>query len=112
MVKVAGSLQRSSDVMKLVNESMRLPEMQKTMMEMGKGSVHVQQPWRLLCAWVQTSCAHAQLVYPTLANYPCVPLIRQTPQARTAQLPQPLLPPHPCAANRDAEGGADPGDHV
>lgn len=36
MVRVAGSLQKSNDVMKLVNESMKLPELQKTMMEMSK----------------------------------------------------------------------------
>jgi hypothetical protein len=37
MVKVAGSLQKSSEVMKLINESMRLPEMTRSMMEMAKG---------------------------------------------------------------------------
>lgn len=37
MVKVAGSLQRSNEVMRLVNESMRLPEMQRTLMEMSRG---------------------------------------------------------------------------
>lgn len=36
MVKVAGSLQRSGEVMKLVNESMKLPEMSRAMMEMAK----------------------------------------------------------------------------
>ncbi|GBF93578.1 vacuolar sorting-associated protein [Raphidocelis subcapitata] len=36
MVKVAGTLQRSSDVMKLINESMKLPEMQRTMMDMAR----------------------------------------------------------------------------
>lgn len=37
MVKVAGTLQRSTEVMKLVNESLRLPALQRTMMEMSKG---------------------------------------------------------------------------
>ena len=37
MVKVAGSMQRSTEVMKLVSESMKLPEMQRTMMEMARG---------------------------------------------------------------------------
>ena len=37
MVKVAGSLQRSGEVMKLVNESMKLPEMSRAVMEMAKG---------------------------------------------------------------------------
>eukprot|EP00877_Chromochloris_zofingiensis_P006370 jgi/Chrzof1/1987/Cz10g28280.t1 len=36
MVRVAGSLQKSNDVMKLVNDSLKLPDMQKTMMEMSK----------------------------------------------------------------------------
>eukprot|EP00879_Flechtneria_rotunda_P005111 GHRR01005392.1.p2 GENE.GHRR01005392.1~~GHRR01005392.1.p2 ORF type:complete len:160 (+),score=62.34 GHRR01005392.1:735-1214(+) len=36
MVRVSGSLQRSGEVMKLVNDSLKLPEMQKTMYEMSK----------------------------------------------------------------------------
>ncbi|KAI8464989.1 MAG: Snf7-domain-containing protein [Monoraphidium minutum] len=36
MVKVAGSLQKSTDVMKLVNETLKLPEMTRAMMEMAK----------------------------------------------------------------------------
>lgn len=40
MVRVAGSLQKSNDVMKLVNDSLKLPDMQKTMMEMSKGNEH------------------------------------------------------------------------
>ncbi|KAI8474164.1 MAG: Snf7-domain-containing protein [Monoraphidium minutum] len=36
MVKVIGSLQKSTDVMKLVNESLRLPEMTRNMMEMAR----------------------------------------------------------------------------
>lgn len=47
MVRVAGSLQKSNDVMKLVNESMKLPELQKTMMEMSKGVLHVLQRSRM-----------------------------------------------------------------
>ena len=37
MVRVAGTLQRSTEVMKLVNESLKLPQMQRTMMEMSRG---------------------------------------------------------------------------
>eukprot|EP00882_Tetradesmus_deserticola_P016923 GHRQ01018103.1.p1 GENE.GHRQ01018103.1~~GHRQ01018103.1.p1 ORF type:complete len:159 (+),score=84.93 GHRQ01018103.1:253-729(+) len=36
MLRVSGTLQKSSDVMKLVNDSIKLPEMQKTMFEMSK----------------------------------------------------------------------------
>jgi hypothetical protein len=55
MVKVAGTLQRSSEVMKLVNESMKLPEMQRTMMEMskGEGGGGVASPWRRGCVVAQ-----------------------------------------------------------
>jgi hypothetical protein len=45
MLRVSGSLQKSGEVMKLVNESIKLPEMQKTMFEMSKGEG---QAWRLL----------------------------------------------------------------
>jgi charged multivesicular body protein 3 len=38
MVRVAGTLQRSGEVMKLVNESLRMPELQRTMMEMSRGA--------------------------------------------------------------------------
>lgn len=37
MLRVSGTLQKSTDVMKLVNDTLKLPEMQKTMMEMSKG---------------------------------------------------------------------------
>jgi hypothetical protein len=37
MLRVSGSLQKSGEVMKLVNESIKLPEMQRTMFEMSKG---------------------------------------------------------------------------
>jgi hypothetical protein len=37
MLRVSGSLQKSGEVMKLVNETIKLPEMQKTMFEMSKG---------------------------------------------------------------------------
>lgn len=37
MVRVSGSLQKSVDVMKLVNDTLKLPELQRTMMEMSKG---------------------------------------------------------------------------
>jgi hypothetical protein len=37
MLRVAGHLQKSTEVMKLVNDTMKLPEMQKAMMEMSKG---------------------------------------------------------------------------
>jgi len=36
MVRVAGTLSKSNEVMKLVNESLKLPEMQRTMMEMSR----------------------------------------------------------------------------
>lgn len=36
MLRVSGTLQKSSDVMKLVNDTIKLPEMQKTMFEMSK----------------------------------------------------------------------------
>eukprot|EP00878_Enallax_costatus_P002622 GHUV01002806.1.p1 GENE.GHUV01002806.1~~GHUV01002806.1.p1 ORF type:complete len:219 (+),score=48.88 GHUV01002806.1:310-966(+) len=36
MLRVSGTLQKSTDVMKLVNDTLKLPEMQKTMMEMSK----------------------------------------------------------------------------
>jgi charged multivesicular body protein 3 len=43
MLRVSGTLQKSTDVMKLVNDTIKLPEMQKTMFEMSKGAegVHV-----------------------------------------------------------------------
>lgn len=37
MLRVSGSLQKSGEVMKLVNDTIKLPEMQKTMFEMSKG---------------------------------------------------------------------------
>jgi hypothetical protein len=37
MVRVCGSLQKSGEVMRLVNDSLKLPEMQRTMFEMSKG---------------------------------------------------------------------------
>jgi hypothetical protein len=37
MLRVSGTLQKSTDVMKLVNDTLKLPEMQKTMFEMSKG---------------------------------------------------------------------------
>lgn len=40
MLRVSGSLQKSGEVMKLVNDSLKLPEMQKTMFEMSKGETH------------------------------------------------------------------------
>lgn len=36
MIRVAGTLQKSNDVMKIVNDAIKLPEMQKTMMEMSR----------------------------------------------------------------------------
>lgn len=36
MVRVSGTLQKSGEVMKLVNDSLKLPELQKTMFEMSK----------------------------------------------------------------------------
>jgi hypothetical protein len=39
MLRVSGTLQKSTDVMKLVNDTLKLPEMQKTMFEMSKGAV-------------------------------------------------------------------------
>jgi hypothetical protein len=38
MLRVSGTLQKSTDVMKLVNDTIKLPEMQKTMFEMSKGA--------------------------------------------------------------------------
>jgi L-asparagine transporter-like permease len=38
MLRVSGTLQKSGEVMKLVNESIKLPEMQRTMFEMSKGA--------------------------------------------------------------------------
>ena len=38
MLRVAGHLQKSTEVMKLVNDTMKLPEIQKSMMEMSKGN--------------------------------------------------------------------------
>lgn len=38
MARVSGTLQKSTDVMKLVNDTLKLPEMQRTMMEMSKGT--------------------------------------------------------------------------
>jgi hypothetical protein len=37
MIKVSGALQKSTIVMKDVNDLIKLPELQKTMMEMSKG---------------------------------------------------------------------------
>lgn len=37
MLRVSGTLQKSTDVMKLVNETLKLPEMQRTMFEMSRG---------------------------------------------------------------------------
>jgi charged multivesicular body protein 3 len=37
MVRVAGTLSKSNEVMRLVNESLKLPELQRTMMEMSRG---------------------------------------------------------------------------
>jgi hypothetical protein len=37
MLRVSGTLQKSGEVMKLVNDSIKLPEMQRTMFEMSKG---------------------------------------------------------------------------
>lgn len=37
MTRVAGSLQKSGEVMKLVNNLMKVPQLQRTMMEMSKG---------------------------------------------------------------------------
>lgn len=36
MVKVAGHLQKSTEVMKMVNDTLKMPEIQRTMMEMSK----------------------------------------------------------------------------
>ena len=38
MVRVAGTLQKSSEVMKLVNDSMKLPALRATVMNMSKGT--------------------------------------------------------------------------
>jgi hypothetical protein len=38
MLRVSGTLSKSTDVMKLVNDTIKLPEMQKTMFEMSKGA--------------------------------------------------------------------------
>lgn len=48
MLRVSGTLQKSGEVMKLVNESIKLPEMQKTMFEMSKGAWGVRCG---LCSW-------------------------------------------------------------
>ena len=37
MIRVAGTLGKSSEVMKLVNDMVKLPELRSTMMEMSKG---------------------------------------------------------------------------
>jgi hypothetical protein len=37
MIKVAGHLAKSSEVMKLVNDMIKLPVLRQTMMEMSKG---------------------------------------------------------------------------
>jgi len=39
MLRVSGSLQKSGEVMKLVNDTIKLPEMQRTMFEMSKGEL-------------------------------------------------------------------------
>ena len=57
MVKVAGTLQQSSEVMRVVNDMMKLPAMQEVMMNMSKGA----SDWYYLCALVPSS---------VLANYP------------------------------------------
>jgi hypothetical protein len=38
MVRVAGTLQKSTEVMKLVNDSMKLPVLRATMLGMSKGT--------------------------------------------------------------------------
>jgi charged multivesicular body protein 3 len=38
MLRVSGTLQKSGEVMKLVNDTLKLPEMQRTMFEMSKGA--------------------------------------------------------------------------
>lgn len=44
MLRVSGTLQKSTDVMKLVNDTIKLPEMQRTMFEMSKGVCGVGRP--------------------------------------------------------------------
>ena len=41
MIKVAGAMSKSTEVMKSVTSLMKIPDMQKSMMEMSKGA-----PWQ------------------------------------------------------------------
>jgi len=63
MVKVAGHLQKSTQVMKMVNDTLKMPEIQRTMMEMSKGGLgcgglqHVRN-----CGCRFGSCGHVKAV--------------------------------------------------
>jgi charged multivesicular body protein 3 len=48
MVKVAGHLQKSTEVMKMVNDTLKMPEIQRTMMEMSKGGCSRDRQGRVL----------------------------------------------------------------
>lgn len=85
MVKVAGSLGKSAEVMKIVNNLMKVPELAKVMQDMSKGEQ--QQPLQ--------PCCHAPATLPANTR-PHLPATGLAPADQPAPSPLPPLPlPYP-----------------
>lgn len=82
MTRVAGSLAKSGEVLKLVNGLMKVPQLQKTMIEMSRGAAGWAAGWRAGLQHEQGRSAAGQRCHPctapTAPTLPCPAAFQRT----------------------------------